>query len=139
MAYEKITVSGEKLINTIREVADEHPEYLYEAPADMLEEVRYDAACFYVHTSPAGPVCGCIVGHALHRLGVPLDELALHEGSGAGRAIPEMLELTGLQAGVSLTMATATQDAQDGAGIDGKRHTWSNAVAIGSSRAGLSF
>jgi hypothetical protein len=136
VTYTKIKVSGEKLIDTIREVSNEHPDYLYEAPQDMRDKVAFEAACFYVHKSPAGPVAGCIIGAALTRLGVPLDELSKYEGIGAGAVVPKVLDLTGPREGVALVMAAVTQDAQDGNGYD-RRRTWSEAVAEGEQRAGL--
>jgi hypothetical protein len=91
---ERIKVTGDAVISTLREVAAERPDYVYEAPEAQREGLLY---CFYVHNDgEAGvEVPGCIVGHVLHRLGVPLDSLAQHEGKGAHVVAEEFLEIQG--------------------------------------------
>lgn len=84
MSYKNVT--NEDLLRTLREVAAEQPEKVYKSPAGA------GGSCFYVH----GNEPGCIVGHALHRLGVPLETLKEHE-SDAARAplndlFPEVTE-----------------------------------------------
>lgn len=133
MAYEKITVSGEKFINTLREVAAERPDYVYEAP-DSLRTPGYEEACFYVHPSPDGPVAGCIIGATLERLGVPLDVLKYFEHDSAGRVMDVLLNITGPMAGAARDIAVAAQDAQDGS-LNGGKLNWSDAVAHGEGRA----
>ncbi|MFB7899230.1 hypothetical protein ACFC1B_23190 [Streptomyces xiamenensis] len=69
-------ISDRALIDAIRAVAAEYPERVY-------ERTEPDANCRYVHPTKTGLKCGCLLGHAFHRLGVPLDVLALHDESGA--------------------------------------------------------
>lgn len=127
---EKITVSGEKFISTLREVAADNPDYVYKVPDALAHSESYsEGSCYYVHPSPAGPVAGCIIGATLVRLGVPLAALAENENESAHRVMDEVLNLTGPQADAARTMADITQDAQDGS--YGARSTWADAVAKG--------
>ncbi|GAA0641496.1 hypothetical protein GCM10009548_02140 [Streptomyces malaysiensis subsp. malaysiensis] len=76
-----IEITSEQLEATLREVADERPDYVYMAPADT-------DLCSYVHDDGNGvQIPGCIVGHALFRLGVPLAALSQREGLGAADVI----------------------------------------------------
>lgn len=77
-----ITATDEQVIDVMRAVvAEVGPGFVYERPAPSD---TYGDVCMYVHTDDAGnPRPGCIVGHVLHRLGVPLDVLASHEKNGA--------------------------------------------------------
>lgn len=131
---DKISVSGEKLINTIREVAAEHPDYVYVAPVELGVDPE-NGPCFYVHPSTAGPVPGCIMGVTFSRLGVPLDVLAEYEHDSAGSVIQRVLDVTAPLAFEARVFANAAQDAQDGAELDGRRRTWSEAVSHAERRA----
>ncbi|MER6086558.1 hypothetical protein [Streptomyces bluensis] len=94
-------ITDEKAIATLREVATERPEYVYSAPSHMQEDPdEDDGSCFYVHRDEDGSIvsAGCAVGVALHRLGVPLESLARHEGATAwalvGRLFPNLSNRT---------------------------------------------
>jgi hypothetical protein len=89
---ERIKVTGDAVISTLREVADEHPDYVYEAPTSQLAP---GLSCFYVHGKGESAVPGCIVGHVLNRLGVPLNSLAQHEGNDACDLADKFLEIQG--------------------------------------------
>lgn len=95
---QRIKVSEEVVISTLREVAAGRPDYVYERP----EGGSY---CLYVH----GDQPGCIVGHVLNRLGVPLAELEKREGRGAFVVAAEFLHTTGFAREV-LDVAQALQD-----------------------------
>lgn len=84
-----ITVSGERVIEVLREVVAERPDYVYAAPPEMTTGA---ASCFYVHGEGEAATPGCVVGAVLNRLGVPLSELAGHEGSPAQRVAEKLLE-----------------------------------------------
>ncbi|MFC4501729.1 MULTISPECIES: hypothetical protein [Streptomyces] len=105
-----ITTTDAKVMETLRAVVSERPEYTYSAPEYMAGS---GGACFYVHVdedrSPVG--AGCAVGVVLHRLGVPLKELMQHEGKTAIQMVREVIE------GVSRSTANklrAFQFMQDG-------------------------
>jgi hypothetical protein len=138
---EKITVSAERVINTLREVASEHPDYVYETPEALRDSNYGERECWYVHPYPAGPVAGCIVGQVLVRLGVPLDVLGEYEHRPARGVVPALLDITGLASSNAHTMLAAAQSAQDGAADygdyeDGTRIPWGDAVAYAETVAG---
>ncbi|MGW1859348.1 hypothetical protein [Streptomyces collinus] len=122
----RVTVPASKVIETLREVVAEQPDYTYEAPAHMAGEGA-PLSCFYVHVDgndePDTP--GCLVGHVLNRLGVPLDRLAMYEGTGAGGMVAAVLDVTGHpdEVGNVVDVLAFTQDAQDNGS------TWADALA----------
>lgn len=76
-------ITDKTVMTTLREVVAERPDFVYKAQTTYSDD---DATpmCGYVHTNENGAkVCGCLVGHVLNRLGVPLDTLAEYEGKGA--------------------------------------------------------
>lgn len=74
-------ITDTQIISTLREVVAERPDYVYKAPAHM--EGAISGACFYVHTDGGAGKPGCIVGYVLNRLGVPLADLTVWEGTSA--------------------------------------------------------
>lgn len=112
----KVTVPAAKVLETLRKVVSERPDYMYEAPEHMTSEGS-QLSCFYVHTDADGnnPTPGCVVGELLHRLGVPLETLALCEGQGAWTAVPAVLDITGHPNAVGevIDVLTSVQDHQD--------------------------
>lgn len=66
--------TAEAVEAVLRDVVAERPNFVYEPPDDSPGD------CKYVH----GNAPGCLVGHVLHRMGVPLAELSAHEGESAG-------------------------------------------------------
>lgn len=123
----KVTVPADKVLETLREVVTERPDYTYQPPEHMVSE---DAplACFYVHTDADGnnPTPGCLVGAVLNRVGVSLESLAKREGTGAWSAVPALLNLTGHPdaVGEAIDVLTAVQEHQDN-GAD-----WSRALEL---------
>jgi hypothetical protein len=111
--------TDEQIISTLREVVEENPDYTYRAPADLKDEWENKPAvlagkavapdCFYVH----GDEPGCIVGHVMNRLGIPLDELREWEGKGIGSTVPNVGDLVSPNAEWALTEAQQVQDAGD--------------------------
>ncbi len=73
-----MTITDDTLMKTLRQVVAEKPTHVYEGP----EYSERADDCLYVHRDETGAIegPGCVMGHALHRLGVPLEELALYEG-----------------------------------------------------------
>lgn len=116
-------ITDETLIAEIMKLAAESPDFVYEAPAHMTREYEYTTECFYVHTDPDGDDAknapGCIVGQALHRLGVPLSVLEQYEHVGAGTLVSEITPNVGA---VGESFARRAQLNQD----EGK--TWRDAV-----------
>jgi hypothetical protein len=137
--FTKPTVGAEKLIQTIRDVADDNPDYVYEAPEHM-KVTASDPLCYYVHTSADGLKAGCLIGKALNTLGVPLEVLKANEGAGAGSLIPRVLDLTGSSEAVysAISFAVYAQSAQDGAeSVTDTRMPWGEAVQAAEFNAGL--
>ncbi|MFD3361605.1 hypothetical protein ACFWW5_00695 [Streptomyces albidoflavus] len=105
---ERIKVTPEQVLDVMREVvAEAGEEFMYEPPGEI-------GTCLYVHRTPgdAADVPGCLVGQVLHRLGVPLDELAEHEAERALTMVPEFIDAgkhKGLLA-LALNRAQARQD-----------------------------
>lgn len=115
-------ITDEQVIAAIRAVAAENPDKVYALPDHM--EPMYEGACNYVHTAPddeAKLSPGCLIGSALHRLGVPLETLAKVEGSAAGSAIAELLPQITVGTRVYANNVQMWQD-------DGR--TWGQAVAL---------
>lgn len=105
---EKITVDAETVIRTLHEVALENPDYVYVKP-DLAGLPNKN--CLYSHVVQPG----CIVGHVLNRLGVPLadlDELDERAFAGAYNVLPDVLDVPLGQSDVfhALSSAQAAQD-----------------------------
>ncbi|RKN35961.1 hypothetical protein [Streptomyces hoynatensis] len=68
-------ITDEDLARAIREVAAEDPNYVYRRRGRGATSSAKRCNC---------PICsGCLIGTALHRLGVPLETLAQHESKPA--------------------------------------------------------
>lgn len=107
---EKIKVSEADVLNTLQAVVDERPDYVYARPAHMPADL---GLCRYVHTAEGDPETrtpGCLVGQVLSRLGIPLEELQKHEGSGATNVTPLFIYTTGR----AVDILQGAQDNQDG-------------------------
>ncbi|MFF1597704.1 hypothetical protein ACFVYV_09430 [Streptomyces mirabilis] len=88
---EPIKVTAETVLKTLREVVAERPEHVYESPDNAPKS---NVSCYYVHGYADGvQVPGCVVGHVLNRLGVPLSELRLHEGESAYTLVGKLLRV----------------------------------------------
>lgn len=110
-----IKVAAADVLGTLRAVVAERPEYVYEAPEDA--RVDDSLSCYYVHRSEDGTqVPGCLIGHVLNRLGVPLHVLRGYEGSDARRVVDRTVSFTGdPDEGLDVRMALQiAQSAQDG-------------------------
>jgi hypothetical protein len=106
-----IKVTADQVMQTLREVVAERPDYVYEVPEGYAAETN--VSCYYVH----GDVPGCVVGHVLNRLGVPLSDLALVEGRGAYKVVDWFLNITDPDGVVDvehvLSVAQSRQDRGD--------------------------
>lgn len=77
-------VTDEQFTEAIKALVKESPDKVYARPEHM--EAAPKAACYYVHTSPEDETQlspGCLIGVALHKVGVPLEELRKYEGQAA--------------------------------------------------------
>lgn len=122
---ERIKVGASDVASMLRAVVAERPDYIYEPPT-----VRPDpmTACYYVH----GEAPGCLIGHVLNRLGVPLPELARWEGQSADDVANETLNITGHPDAVAkvLTELSWAQNFQDGG------RSWGDALADATRKPG---
>lgn len=80
--FDPSSVTDAQMLDALRQVAMEKPEYVYTAPEHMKGDFE-GASCFYVHfgddEDDSSLIPGCMVGAALHRLGIPLNLLGQHE------------------------------------------------------------
>ena len=75
-----IQITEESFVSALRAaVAEKGEDYVYTNPDGREAGDDGEATCHYVH----GDQPGCLVGNVLHRLGVPLSVLELHEGGAA--------------------------------------------------------
>lgn len=86
-----INVTGSAVLDTLREVVAERPDYVYSAPEDQVTE---SLSCYYVHGSGSDATPGCVVGHVLNRLGVPLEVLSTYEGRDADYVAARVLDVS---------------------------------------------
>jgi hypothetical protein len=106
-------ITNEQFIDAIKAVASESPETVYTPPAHMNTE---SGRCFYVHTDAENPedlgkaTPGCLIGVALHRVGVPLYVLQEHEGDCASGVISRVLPGASTD---TLSFANIAQGSQD--------------------------
>ncbi|KPC89903.1 hypothetical protein ADL27_38470 [Streptomyces sp. NRRL F-6602] len=114
---ERIKVTADEVMSTLRAVVAERPDYVYARP----EADNRAAACLYVHHDDGTAKPGCLVGTVLHRLGVPLVELEKVEGEGAVSAVSTVATLEWHDAPSSALQAA--QEVQDDGG------TWAEALA----------
>lgn len=107
----KPKVSGAQLREAVRTLALAEPDKVYAVPDDQPNRDR--ALCFYVHVDPETGVQtpGCLIGTALHQLGVSLDALAGWEGLAAALAVPALVD--GEVSDADLRFLGTAQDQQD--------------------------
>lgn len=110
-----ITTTDAQIMETLREVVAERPEYTYSPPEYMVKEEDGNLACFYVHQDEEGePVAaGCAIGVVLNRLGVPLPELGEHEGRTAVQLIRDVTEGVSRKSAAALSRMQEYQDEGD--------------------------
>lgn len=103
--FERIPVSSDQLMNAVRDVVKANPTHVYQVPSHGF--------CQYVHAEGEGSFsCGCLMGHAFNKLGVPLTELAKREGQSAGEVARDVFVI---KDNISATerFLIAAQDKQD--------------------------
>lgn len=86
-------------------VAEFGPDYVYRNPAFGTPGYQ-GPRCAYVH----GDQPGCIVGHVLYRFGVPLAQLANHEGDSALDVVAAVQGASKGRAGWLLDWVQTNQD-----------------------------
>ncbi|MGV9815454.1 hypothetical protein ACWDTQ_26530 [Streptomyces cellulosae] len=114
-------ITNADLRDALLAVAAENPGRVYTAPEHM--DANGQGRCFYVHTDPetGEPVePGCIVGTALHRLGVPLDSLMNFETLPAAEVLDAFFKDVSAPIMDAYSLAQARQDTG---------RTWQKAVA----------
>ncbi|MFC8099415.1 hypothetical protein [Streptomyces sp. NPDC057363] len=78
-----ITLSDKQVLTSLRSLVEENREKVYKSPGDSALGI-----CYYVHQDVEGKKsAGCIVGHLLNRLGIPLEDLEEAETNGAQAAM----------------------------------------------------
>ncbi|GAA3473847.1 hypothetical protein [Nonomuraea roseola] len=120
-------VTDAEMIDTLKAVVAEKPDYVYGAPEHMADGT---GQCYYVHTDAENEeklAPGCLVGVALNRLGVPLETLQKHEADNAFCVIGRVVE--GIS-DVALEFAHLLQIRQDNGA------TWGEALAYVEARKG---
>jgi hypothetical protein len=132
----RITINAYDVLRTLREVADERPDYVYTTPAN---EPSVASMCYYVHTDDEGHrVPGCLIGTVLNRLGVPLDKLRQFEGWGARELLTNIVVIVGPNADIASEILVRAQRYQDGSNmIIPKRRTWGDVVSYAFSDFGV--
>lgn len=115
-----IATTDEQVMEVLKDEVSKRPDYVYSRP-EYMKEID-EASCFYVHQDETGEnvSAGCLVGVVLHRLGVPLEELAKREGKPAARVIPHVVT------GITHDMVKVLQDAQY---AQDEKNTWGEAYA----------
>lgn len=78
-----MNITDEQFYAAVRKVAAEAPNTVYRTT--IPDHQNSGTNCLYVHTDTSdNPVsAGCIIGQALHALGVSLETLAMHERKSA--------------------------------------------------------
>lgn len=117
-----IEITKSRVIEVLTEIVDEFGEdHRYVNPDGVAAASGVD--CMYVH----GDKPGCIAGHALHRLGVPLEAMARIESETVCRTNMELIgvRITDLEDGYEdeASPLYAAQAAQD------RGETWGEALS----------
>lgn len=113
-------VTDQDLKDALRAVAMENPGHVYTAP-DHLDASGM-GRCFYVHWPEGDEEAlspGCMVGHALYRVGVPLDRLQDHETRPAAHVLEDFFPQA---SGDTLSAYNSAQARQD------IGHPWGKAI-----------
>ncbi|MDT0472772.1 hypothetical protein RM863_11600 [Streptomyces sp. DSM 41014] len=103
-------VTDDDLKNALKSVALESPSYVYTSPEWM--EPGTDR-CYYVHHARGDEgmlACGCMVGVALHSLGVPLAALKEWEACSASAVLMEFFPNASDEVRAAYTTAQIRQD-----------------------------
>lgn len=125
---EKISTTFADVVAAVTAVVSEDPERVYSAPEHQLHGKV--GTCFYVHTNTDAMrtprSAGCVVGAALHRLGVPLETLQRYEGSPASLVMVDTIDLGSMHDEMNAgEFLGRVQREQDGG------TPWGEALAIG--------
>lgn len=107
------------LIAKAREIAEAHPDHVYEPPGLCLS----GPSCLYVHS---GNQPGCIFGRALLELGISVEQLRAFQERPSDTTITTLIRTTwgdGQPSDLELLWCQRVQIAQDVA------KSWGNAVA----------
>ena len=101
----KIKTTDEEVRKVLREFVAERPDYIYAAPPNIAT-LAPRFMCYYVHKDEPG----CLIGHVLHKLGIPLEQLKALEHQGAGKVADQCLEGISYETRRFLTNAQGAQD-----------------------------
>lgn len=85
-----ITLTTENVLAALEAAVEEKgADYVYPRELDEYGDLTEDSCLYVKNGAPS-----CLVGHALHSLGVPLEALSANEGAGAA-ALLDYLEIDG--------------------------------------------
>ncbi|MCT2594240.1 hypothetical protein LHJ74_30770 [Streptomyces sp. N2-109] len=126
-----LNVVDEEVMDILREVVAENPDYIYRAPpVDPPHVADRQMSCLYVHTDADGsnPRPGCVAGHVMYRLGIPLDTLKRWEGvdalslmqefTDADKYTREALDVAQTRQDAGATWAQALHAAEKACGLE---------------------
>lgn len=126
---ERIKVPASDVTRVLAEVVAERPDHVYAEPVPAPMSMT---SCYYVHGAEDDRTPGCLVGHVLNRLGVPLDTLQQHEGESASDVAARTLIITGHPDETS-AVYRVLDDAQSWQDLG---ETWGRALEIATLRRG---
>lgn len=117
------------LVAEVRRLAAERPDFVYEKQA--TDEWWASGACLYVHQDEhQGLVAGCLIGHALANLGVPLELLSEFDRSGDDTSADALLPKFGVSGTVTLWAMQAQLEQDEG-------QPWGRAVELADGQVNL--
>lgn len=114
-------ITDQQIYDAIRKVATEAPETIYRDTVPDHMRGYTPSGCYYVHsdaTDVTKLAAGCLIGKALHSLGVSLSDMADTNMASA----PVMMDRLGIGSGKARFVALDIQERQD-SGIP-----WGNAI-----------
>jgi hypothetical protein len=115
-----VHITEENMLDTLRGIIEERGEnYVYEGSDES-------DSCLYVHQVNGDLVPGCLVGTALHRLGVPLQTMTWHEGASAHGLLRRLTKIGVIEGGAD-HIAFALNEAQ---AYQDKGSSWGYALRI---------
>lgn len=116
------------LVAEVRRLAAERPDFVYEK---QTTDEWASGVCLYVHQDEQqGLVAGCLIGHALANLGVPLESLREFDRSGDDTSADALLPKFGVSGTVTLWAMHAQLEQDEG-------QPWGRAVKLADEQVDL--
>lgn len=90
-----MTITLDRVIATVRDIAEERPDFVYENFFKQLYPSADSVSCQYVlgEESNNDQQAGCIIGHVMHKLGVSYNSMSAYEGESASTLIAGLLNI----------------------------------------------